>query len=482
MQNHFVSLLTLLPSIVEPYQSVNTDGATVRRYTIINNDHEQQGDVSLSQLQLPAASSVPSQPPGFTPQPDRQQKADHQARCPSSQHHTSSTQGADALNVSDVQADAPTADRQVEPRRASSNLAIANLSMSTQAAIKYMQRRYGDLMILPNAIAATGTRQQGSQDGQHAASDRSAVCQILFGMQPTDPSWDTKQASMLNLVAELGPLYPQKGSFSLRLASNQAHLSDAACHIINHLIAAEAAQHAGRNTAMQQLLRFVDNRAGMLVHEAEDICLEAARRRGQTQLKTQSEAEHESAAELPRQPPCQPFQTVHAGNDAAYTQSAQQPPNAAGHDPQQLHVDPPVSDTDNHDSQKRPMHQAPPPPGGGNAPSLHHPDSKAAGVAETSMLDAQQDTAPCGASPAADVATDLHGLHVTDANEAVDFNSEQDSEATADESWWDSSASYSDNAPHSSSFEDSEVSTSDADADPHDQTNTSHNGMCDFWC
>jgi hypothetical protein len=36
----FVRLITLLPELVEPYESVNDDGATVRRYTIINTDTE----------------------------------------------------------------------------------------------------------------------------------------------------------------------------------------------------------------------------------------------------------------------------------------------------------------------------------------------------------------------------------------------------------------------------------------------------------
>ncbi len=39
-QRDFVSLISYIPELVEPYEGTNADGATVRRFAIVNADQE----------------------------------------------------------------------------------------------------------------------------------------------------------------------------------------------------------------------------------------------------------------------------------------------------------------------------------------------------------------------------------------------------------------------------------------------------------
>lgn len=471
MQKNFVSLITLLPTIVEPYQSVNTDGATVRRYTIINND--QQAETDTEQPYSAAASSQPTGIPNQMLKPNDVLKSQSEAAHPLSPpvastpiHKTGNTAGLDSQAAHTESAP----DRKTISIQAASHsdLQHAHLPTSIQAVIKYMQRRYGNAMVLPSATSATDLyTQQGSQQSQHAMphSSSDSVCYVRLDMQPTDPSWDAKQTDKLRLVAEFTSLYPQKGSFSLKLSGKQAHLSEAACGIVNQLIAGEAAQHAGRNTAMQQLLRFVDNRAAMLLHEAEDICLEAARRRGQNQLNAQGQAQHQSLQQLPGQP-----SVSHPQADTSQVGSSQH------ESAQQLSVQPHVTDYCTDGTKAGSRQHAPPPPAETNADPAHAPSSYTAGSAVPSMSRSQHHGHE-STNPDADLANALDRLHVNDASGAkAGSSSEQDSEMTADESQWDSSASYSDDVLHSSSYEDNEASASDADAEG--QMGMSHRGKC----
>ena len=464
VQQHFVSLITLLPSIIEPYQSVNTDGATVRRFTIINNDHELQAATAFEQAPTAAAASQVPSAPGAKPDARQrlpptgaaapsqsaalQAEADQAASSPPSGSHAGTVDSAHMqtdshLHPTSTAAAASTAAALSSQKAAATmDSRLAYLPDSVQAAIKYMQRRYSNAVVVPNPAKDSLPRElQGTQDKQQQAVDcqDGAVCQVLLDIQPTDPSWDPKQAEKLHLAAEFTRQYPQMGSFGLRLAGKQAHLSDAACNIANQLIAAEAAQHAARNTGMQQLLRFVENRAGMLLHEAEDICLEAARRRTQNQLSAHSPAQPQSSQQLPGQLPV------------------------------------------SHISESR--QQAPPPPTTSDAGAFQTSSSNPASdmlsagseSAHSRSATQQQNSNPQSTSPVEGLVTDLEGTHVTDGSDGeAGSRSEQDSEATWDESQWDSTASYSDDVHHDSDSEPSQASASEAD--DHQSASHTHTG------
>lgn len=455
VQQSFVSLITLLPAIIEPYQSVNTDGATVRRYTIINNDHE-AAQAADAPTQTPASAAVSQKLSAQKPKPVAQthtQAAATQVPGLSVTEGTrvaaSQTANRKLVNAEPQGISRPGVDAQGQSQAAThtnaatanqtlaagSDPMLANLPASIQAAIKYMQRRYGSAAVLPTSA----TISQGTQDTQHALSTGAgspALC-VKLDIQPTDPSWDPKQAEKLHLAIDLSLHYPQKDSLSVKLAGAQAHLSDAACNIANQLIAAESAQHIGRNTAMQQVLRFVENRAGMLLHEAEDICLEAARRRGQNQLSAQSQTQHQSSQHLPE------------AGAASTSQLQQQVPG------------------------QLPMSQAQ--TGVTTAGSKQHaPPPLTRRKGQASSSDALNGRPHEGRNSEGALATALEATHLSSAREGeADSRSGQDSEVTWDESQWDSSASYSDNVQHDSDTGQSETSASDAE----DQPSTSHTGM-----
>lgn len=281
-----------------------------------------------------------------------------------------------------------------------------------KAALTYMQRRYGaGLTIHGPAPVSTAL--------PDAEATASPGCTFSLTIQPTDPAWDAKELHSLQLQGQLGCEYPRQDSYSICVDSQQNSISASAGGIVNQLIAAEARRHAGRPGALQQLLRFVDNRAGMLFHEADDIVLEAAQRRKQT------------------------YSSV--GPQPAATQRTQQQPSEQG--------------------------QAPPPP--------EETGNSQGGGAETqgallASADASSLGNPAAADPAASLAAGLGGMHMTDETQEVytagqaapELDSEQASEGYSSESH--SSASYT--GP------DQQTSESEHQHDSSDAEHASHSG------
>ena len=300
LQQDFVPLLVSMPEFLEPYQSVNADGATVRRYAIVIPDTQTQMDTSAAT----AASSTTTQAEAQT----QQQKQGAATKPLSSQPASGVTHAVESKDhpaavVSSMPADSPSKQehgsaasarskpmhKTAPPNEATnaSNALTAALPAGIKSATTYMQRRYGDGLTLCIPQPSTAPDDAPGTPGLTGTSHE-AVCTFWLTLQPTDPAWDAKQLHSLELKGSLHAGYPAEGSFSLQLRAEQQHITPSACHIVNQLIAGEGRQHAGRPGALQQLLRFVDNRAGMLFHEAEDIVLEASRRGRQSGTQTQT--------------------------------------------------------------------------------------------------------------------------------------------------------------------------------------------------
>ncbi|KAL3135703.1 hypothetical protein ABBQ38_006174 [Trebouxia sp. C0009 RCD-2024] len=385
LERDFVSLITCLPEFLEPYQSVNAGGATVRRYAIINPDNQ----VHIDTHAAPAKTHSQTPPAASTHKPD--EPATRAAAPATSRSH-----------ITDAHSMPP------------NTTAVSNaMPAGMKAALTYMQRRYGaGLTIHDPAPASTAL--------PDAKAIASPGCTFSLTMQPTDPAWDAKELHRLQLQGQLTREYPKQDSYSICVDSQQNSISASAGGIVNQLIAAEARRHAGRPGALQQLLRFVDNRAGMLFHEADDIVLEAAQRRKQA---------HSSAGSQPAE------------------SHRQQQPSKQGQAP------PPPEETGN-------------PQGGGAEKQGALPAS----------ADASSTVHHVAADPAASLAAGLEGMHVTDETQDVhtggqaasELDSEQASEGYWSESHWDSSASYT--GP------DQQTSESDHQHDSSDAEHASHSG------
>lgn len=478
---NFVSLITLLPSVIEPYQSVNADGATVRRYTIINTDHEVTADAAQG------GTATPSQQPASPLQSARQATT---ASKPTSEANAAEQKqprqslgvAAGTLHKKPAAADrlfsspaAPPSSKPFQtdgakyqasraafdshallPGQATTAAADTNVSQlpsSIQAAIKYMQRRYGSVTVcldspqtFPQHKASPSAAQLSTAGVRHDTS----VCHVLLDLQPTDPAWDLKQAQKLQLAIDFSTDYPQQGSFSICLASQQAHLSDAATSIVNKLIAAEAARAAGRNTAVQQLLRFVENRAGLLLHEAEDICLEAARRRSQNQL---SQDQLSAQAQTQSSALANEAHSVQPASSTAQEAAPEGPgPDRQGH---ALHGH----------AEEALRHKAPPPLQATPQRSHKSPSNSATSSCSHSMAlpggavdQASTDSTTLIAASAQDQQNDsrstgdIVGAEQTDVAGSSDIEAggEQNSQTSWDGSEWDSAASYSEDVQLSS--------------------------------
>ena len=438
LQQNFVSLIVSIPELLEPYQSVNADGATVRRYAILNPDTQIQMDTSAAT----ATSSNTTQAEAQT-QRQKQGAAVKTLSPPTASGVTYAAESKDhpAALVSSKPADSPSkqehgsafsAGRKPMQQTASpneatntSNALTAALPAGIKSATTYMQRRYGNGLTLCIPQSSTPTPPDDTQGITETSPE--AVCTFWLTMQPTDPAWDAKHLHSLELQGSLHADYPVEGSFSLQLRAEQQHIAPNACHIVNQLIAGEGRQHASRPGALQQLLRFVDNRAGMLFHEAEDIVLEASRRGRQSGTQAQT-------------PP---------GGQAP------PPPPASLHDNASL-----LSSTD-----RAILDNAPPAP-----PPHTAPNTAATGQQATADADAFTGHMAGRHADAGELAADFGSASLGEASHSVSGDEADmrghESEGSWSDSQWDSSASYAGRDQQTSESED-QPGSSDAEDAPH---------------
>lgn len=267
LQQNFVPLITSIPELLEPYQSVNADGATIRRYAIVNPDNQVQVDAHV-------AAIAKSEPLVNSQSTTQESRASSSSALPVHSSETAPGSSQKAPHSTSRSAG------QIRSARPVTSRPVIH---AATAALTYMQRRYGSSLVMLSSPTSTADSQV---EGTHTpAFHPTGTCTFTLTMQPTDPAWDSSQSLHLHGQLDCGS-YPEQRSFSLQLQPEQQNISQAGSSVANQLIAAEADQHAERPAAFQQLLRFVDNRAGMLFHEAEDIVLEAGLRRRQVEAQT----------------------------------------------------------------------------------------------------------------------------------------------------------------------------------------------------
>ena len=338
-----------MPELLEPYQSVNTDGATVRRYALVNPDNQVQIDFQAMQAPPRASAKVEQQ----------QQQLQTAAQASECQPASGIIQAAASQdNIATATSRKPTSNASAGIQTAhtpacsktaasASRVSTDELPAGIKSAVTYMQRRYstGLTMITSPTSSSSADARARSELPETAAK---AVCAFELTMQPTDPAWDAKELQSLKLQGYMDAEYPKVGSFRLQLHPEQQLVTQNACSIMDQLIAGEGRQHAGRPGAMQQLVRFVDNRAGMIFHEAEDIVLEASRRRRQQHTQPQTDT-RSHAPPPPAAPKSRSAQDAFAADSQASSDAAapgashaqiaaaQQQPKAAASNSNALH-------------------------------------------------------------------------------------------------------------------------------------------------
>ncbi len=415
-----------MPEFLEPYQSVNTDGATVRRYALVNPDNQVQIDsqamkapprasakIEQQQQQLQTAQASECQPASGIIQDGQDSTATAASRKPTS-NASAGIQTAHTPTFSKAAASA-------------SRLSSDDFPAGIKSAVTYMQRRYSNgLTMIPSPTSSSSADANTTSELPETAAQ--VVCAFELTMQPTDPAWDAKELQSLKLQGCMDAEYPKVGSFRLQLHPEQQFITESACSIMDQLIAGEGRQHAGRPGAMQQLVRFVDNRAGMLFHEAEDIVLEAGRRRRQQHTQPQT-ATRSHAPPPPAAPKSRSAQEASAADSQASSGSAS----------------PEASRAQTAAAQQQPKAVA------SNSNALHN---KEHGMTANLADDLAADFGNASLNPAPNTAGNSAEL------------SGHDTEETWSDSQWDSSASYTANEQQTSES-DYQHDSSDADDVPH---------------
>ena len=418
-----------MPEFLEPYQSVNTDGATVRRYALVNPDNEVQIDSQAMQAPPRASAKVKQQQQQLqtAAQASECQPASGIIRAAASQDSIATTTSRKA--TSNAAAGIQTSHTPTGSRTAASasRLSTDAFSAGIKSAVTYMQRRYSTgLTMIPSPTSCSSA--DAYADPELPETTAQAVCAFELTMQPTDPAWDAKELQSLKLHGCMDAEYPKVGSFRLQLHPEQQFITKSACSIMDQLIAGEGRQHAGRPGAMQQLVRFVDNRAGMLFHEAEDIVLEASRRRRQqhTQPQTATRSQAPPPPAAPKSASAQEASAADslASNDAVSPEAAHAQPAAAQQQPKAV---------------------------ASKSNALHDEEH---GMRANLVDDLAADFGNASLNPAPNTAANSAGL------------SGHDTEETWSDSQWDSAASYTAHEQQTSES-DYQHDSSDADDAPH---------------
>jgi hypothetical protein len=119
------------------------------------------------------------------------------------------------------------------------------------------------------------------------------VAAFQLKLQPTDPAWPAQHPLLLHGWAAAA--YPQPGSLFLEVSEEQQPpLALLHRQVLQKLVAGEVAAAAGRPGALRSVLRYLENHAGQLWQQAEDIAAEVARRRRQ-----QEEQQAQTSSRLP---------------------------------------------------------------------------------------------------------------------------------------------------------------------------------------
>ncbi|KAI3436695.1 hypothetical protein D9Q98_006110 [Chlorella vulgaris] len=311
-RRQYASLLSLVPHLLESYQREDASGSTARRWAVLSDNISVTIDTAPHHTA--AAAKQPPAPPGRAP---------------------SQRPAAAATRLRDGGLSRPAVEPAPKPALQSSGgaeLTSGGLPRGLQTELVSLQRRHGlRLMPLQDAAAAAArsaapaaalaagdaaashlaglsladasaaakagaaTANPPDKDGVPAAASggSSVVAAFQLKLQPTDPAWPAQHPLLLHGWAAAA--YPQPGSLFLEVSEEQQPpLALLHRQVLQKLVAGEVAAAAGRPGALRSVLRYLENHAGQLWQQAEDIAAEVARRRRQ-----QEEQQAQPSSRLP---------------------------------------------------------------------------------------------------------------------------------------------------------------------------------------
>lgn len=248
-----MALLTSDGSFLEPYQSVDAAGATVRRHTFVDPS------AASAELEQHVAANDP---------------ADVRSAAATTKQHASGIHASPS-------------------DEASQHACLPSFAAGTPAAAEqtYLQRRFGPVFRQhPNAPTkpalqfATQSPPKSPAAGGH--EPRQQAVHFELQLQPTDASWDS--TAQLRLRGRLHASYAEAGSWALQILPNSM-VSTKQAQLMMRL-AEHAGSGKGAASPIRAILRHLENRAGLLAQEAQDIVMEAERRRKLTQPGTASQS------------------------------------------------------------------------------------------------------------------------------------------------------------------------------------------------
>ena len=341
-QQDFVSLLTLLPELVEAYESVDAQGASARRYAIVDPEshievvessraHGTDGDESTCNLQPAmhsqerlmglnkATTGVPKSEPAEEQMPlpgcNGQLSSGKEAKC--QQAEPASTSAAQGLRVEQqtLMAAARPAVRSGQAHQPGTNGAsLTSFPEQAQPDILFLQRRYRhSVTLLP-------------EDGP---------CFVLQ-LEPNDPSW--QRGKRLHLKGKVAATYPAAGSLELS-CEQTPDLDPDVCAMLDRILAAHIAALGGwkqddgalKFDLLRKVVREIDNSGGQFLHLAQDVLLQYARR---IQLGNASSAASGRASA----PTSMPREQSHEGLSAGRTDGVGEPGGTAARPPSEWHA------------------------------------------------------------------------------------------------------------------------------------------------
>ena len=249
----FVHLLSLVPAVLESYQSEDAWGGTVRRWAILSDAASVQFDAPAQQQQQQggqAAAAEAAPAPAAVPK-GLQSELDFLRKLYDLQLHQQHEAAAGEAAAADAVAE-----------------------------------RLTGLHLAPSAAGRVG------------AAATEAVLAFELSLRPRDPAWDpARPALVLHGWVQPGA-YPAAGSLAVEASAAQRPLLPTLqLEVLNKLLAHEVAAAAGRPGALRAVARHADNHGGQLLAQAEDIASEVARRRRQLQEEQRGGTAAAAAAE-----------------------------------------------------------------------------------------------------------------------------------------------------------------------------------------
>ena len=277
-QRQFASLITLLPHLLEPYQSEDAAGSTVRRWAVLSDQASITIDASGHPASAPkaalaaAAGAVLAHSRGKSSA--GQQQEQRQPAAPAG-----AAAGAQAGSAALPRAVAQELEF-LAKRHGLRQVPVQHAAGAGASPASAAGNQLAGLCISPAHAEATSAPASAGTGAPAAAQAEGVVAAFELELRPTDPAWPAVYPLLLH--GRLSAGFPQAGCLVLQVSpQQQPPLPLLQRQVLDKLLAAEVAAAAGRPGALRNVVRQVENHAGRLWQQAEDIAAEVARRRRQ---------------------------------------------------------------------------------------------------------------------------------------------------------------------------------------------------------